>query len=457
MKFSDLFKMAAGNLASRKLRTFLTVLGVIIGATAIIIIISIGRGFKFMNSKFYEDMGDMRVLELNSQYMGFDPEMDKPGYQKPKKKPMNNQTIKEVSEIEHIKAVIPMYEGIVSLKKGREEAEYVNVVGMPPQYMEDYGIELANGKYIAPGEKNPVVIVGSQVRYQFYDRSRPNFYRETKTLMNAKVYMTKLEPKSSGDDDRMSLMADMGTSEMDGNQNNQSDGKQVQLRISGEMTEGGDYQKGSTVFMSIETYKALASQFKVKLKSKNYNNIKVVVDDIKNVDQVTKDLKDKGFRPYNMTKEFLDNANKQIGIVQAVFGGIGAISFIIAAIGIANTMIMSIYERTKEIGIMKVIGASIKDIQNLFLLEASLIGLIGGVIAVINSLIISVVANKVFYGFFMGQLGGEKINFEPKISIISVGLILTALGFSTLIGLLSGYLPARRAMKLSALDAIRTE
>lgn len=452
MKFSDLFKMAAGNLASRKLRTFLTVLGVIIGATAIIIIISIGRGFKFMNSKFYEDMGDMRVLELNNQFMRYDPEMDKPGYQKPKKKPMNNQTINEVSEIEHIKAVIPMYEATVSLKMGREEAEYVNVVGMPPQYMEDYGIELANGKYIAPGEKNPVVILGSQVKYQFYDKSRPNYFSEKKSLMNRKIYITKFEPKSTGDDDRMSSMETM-----DGNRNNQSDGKQVQLRISGEMVDGGDYQKGGTVFMSIETYKALASQFKVKLKSKNYNNIKVVVDDIKNVDQVTKDLKDKGYRPYNMTKEFLDNANKQIGIVQAVFGGIGAISFIIAAIGIANTMIMSIYERTKEIGIMKVIGASIKDIQNLFLLEASLIGLMGGVIAVVNSLIISVLANKFFAGYFMGQLGGETLNFEPKISIVSVGLILTALGFSTLIGLLSGYLPARRAMKLSALDAIRTE
>lgn len=453
MKFNDLFKMAAGNLASRKLRTFLTVLGVIIGATAIIIIISIGRGFKFMNSKFYEDMGDMRILELNSPYMGFDPEMDKPGYQKPKKKPMNNQTIKEVSEIEHIKTVIPMYEGIVSLKMGREEASYVDIVGMPPQYMEDYGIELANGKYIASGEKNPVVVIGSSVKYQFYDKSRPNYFSEKKSLMNRKIYITKFEPKASDEDG----MSSMGTMEMGENQNNQSEGKQVQLRISGEMTEGNDYQKQNCLFMSIETYKALASQFKVKLKSKNYNNIKVVVDDIKNVDQVTKDLKDMGFRPYNMTKEFLDNANKQIGIVQAVFGGIGAISFIIAAIGIANTMIMSIYERTKEIGIMKVIGASIKDIQNLFLLEASLIGLIGGVIAVINSLIISVVANKVFYGYFMGQLGGEAINFEPKISIVSVGLILTALGFSTLIGLLSGYLPARRAMKLSALDAIRTE
>lgn len=453
MKFNDLFKMAAGNLASRKLRTFLTVLGVIIGATAIIIIISIGRGFKFMNSKFYEDMGDMRILELNSPYMGFDPEMDKPGYQKPKKKPMNNQTIKEVSEIEHIKTVIPIYEGIVSLKMGREEASYVDIVGMPPQYMEDYGIELANGKYIAPGEKNPVVVIGSSVKYQFYDKSRPNYFSEKKSLMNRKIYITKFEPKASDEDG----MSSMGTMEMGENQNNQSEGKQVQLRISGEMTEGNDYQKQNCLFMSVETYKALASQFKVKLKSKNYNNIKVVVDDIKNVDQVTKDLKDMGFRPYNMTKEFLDNANKQIGIVQAVFGGIGAISFIIAAIGIANTMIMSIYERTKEIGIMKVIGASIKDIQNLFLLEASLIGLIGGVIAVINSLIISVVANKVFYGYFMGQLGGEAINFEPKISIVSVGLILTALGFSTLIGLLSGYLPARRAMKLSALDAIRTE
>ena len=187
MKFNDLFKMAAGNLASRKLRTFLTVLGVIIGATAIIIIISIGRGFKYMNSKFYEDMGDMRILELNNPYMGFDPETDKTGYKKPKKKPMNNQTIKDVSEIEHVKAVIPVYEGVISLKMGREEATYVDIVGMPPQYMEDYGLSLENGKYVSPGEKNPVVIMGSSVKYQFYDKSRPNYFSEKKSLMTRKI------------------------------------------------------------------------------------------------------------------------------------------------------------------------------------------------------------------------------------------------------------------------------
>ncbi len=77
--------------------------------------------------------------------------------------------------------------------------------------------------------------------------------------------------------------------------------------------------------------------------------------------------------------------NKVTGIIQAVLGGIGAISLLVAAIGITNTMVMSIYERTKEIGVMKVIGASLRDIKRLFLFESALIGLLGGILGIIFS------------------------------------------------------------------------
>ena len=160
-----------------------------------------------------------------------------------------------------------------------------------------------------------------------------------------------------------------------------------------------------------------------------------------------------GYNPTNMYADFQEEANKTIVRIQLIFGAIGAISFIVAAIGITNTMIMSIYERTKEIGVMKVIGASIKDIQKLFLTEAGIIGLFGGILGMIISYLISFIINYFVSRYAMSMSGTE----GAKLSFIPIWLSIVALLFSAFIGVLSGYLPARRAMKLSALDAIRSE
>ena len=101
---------------------------------------------------------------------------------------------------------------------------------------------------------------------------------------------------------------------------------------------------------------------------------------------------------------------KQFAMIQAVLGGIGAVSLLVAAIGIANTMMMSIYERTKEIGVIKVLGCSLKNIRQMFLLEAGFIGLIGGVIGNILSLMMSFVVNKVV-GSMGSRDGHDRCNF----------------------------------------------
>ena len=138
-------------------------------------------------------------------------------------------------------------------------------------------------------------------------------------------------------------------------------------------------------------------------------------------------------------------------MIQAVLGGIGAISLLVAAIGIANTMMMSIYERTREIGVIKVLGCDLKNIKQMFLMEAGFIGLIGGVVGNIVSIIISVVINKVVTGV------GAEAGLSGGISYIPVWLVLISLGFATLVGMVAGYFPALRAMKLSPLAAIRNE
>ena len=120
-------------------------------------------------------------------------------------------------------------------------------------------------------------------------------------------------------------------------------------------------------------------------------------------------------------------------------------------------MIMSIYERTREIGVMKVLGCFIGNIRAIFLMEAGMIGLLGGVIGTVISYAISFVMNT-FLGGAISQVMGFGMSGEGgEISIIPLWLVLLALGFSTVIGLISGYYPANRAVKISALEAIKNE
>ena len=138
---------------------------------------------------------------------------------------------------------------------------------------------------------------------------------------------------------------------------------------------------------------------------------------------------------------------------QAVLGGIGAVSLFVAAIGIANTMMMSIYERTKEIGVMKVLGCDMDNIRDMFLMESGFIGLMGGVVGIILSLSISKIINVLY----MQSNAAMYSMSAGDISRIPLWLLGLALIFAVLVGMLAGLFPALRAMRLSPLSAIRNE
>ena len=178
-----------------------------------------------------------------------------------------------------------------------------------------------------------------------------------------------------------------------------------------------------------------------------YSMLIVNVDDMENVSAVQQLINDMGYQA-SSSMEWIESDMQIMNIVQAVLGGIGAVALFVAAIGITNTMMMSIYERTKEIGIMKVIGCRIRDIQALFLIEAGYIGLIGGTLGVGLSYILSIVINKIIAGTEMG--------FD-QISRIPVWLGGISVLFAILIAMLAGFFPSVRAMKLSPLAAIRAE
>ena len=180
-----------------------------------------------------------------------------------------------------------------------------------------------------------------------------------------------------------------------------------------------------------------------------YSSAQVKVDDMSNVNDVAKQIREMGYN-VETNVEYMDSMKKQMAVIQAVLGGIGAISLIVAAIGIANTMMMSIYERTKEIGVIKVLGCSLKNIKQMFLIEAAFIGLLGGIVGNMVSFAMSGAINMV-------TAQSSTLGVEGNISYIPVWLVLISLGFAMLVGMVAGYFPALRAMRLSPLAAIRSE
>lgn len=186
------------------------------------------------------------------------------------------------------------------------------------------------------------------------------------------------------------------------------------------------------------------------LKEIYYTSIVIQVDNMDHVQDVQKEVNELGYQA-SSNAEWVESMQGQYKYIQLALGGIGAVALFVAAIGIANTMMMSIYERTKEIGIMKVLGCDMRNIQGMFLMEAGYIGLIGGCAGLILSYILSGVINTFVKNMDIGM------NMNMGLSYIPLWLAVLSVGFAVLVGMAAGFFPSLRAMRLSPLAAIRNE
>ncbi len=444
MNSRDLVRMALGNLWRRKLRTFLTILGVIIGTTSIVVMLSLGLGMKESNQRMIETWGDITQITVTPPGVwagGYGMGGGEQENNNNKHVKLDDRALESFRILPSVVAVTPIKEEQMTITSGRYEA-WANVKAVLPEATEALGIKLADGRYLKQGEKNGVIF-GGLVSSQFYNPNSRNYEEVELDPMRDRF---KIGFMSYGMPDQT-----------------QQD-KAFPIDVVG-VTSDTNWMSGNVVYVSLDTFDKwqkekpkdpyASGQDGQRRSKKEYERAIVKIDDVKNVEYMSQYLKDLGYNTYSLqdeAKEF----EKSTNIVQAILGGIGGISLLVAAIGITNTMIMSIYERTKEIGIMKVIGAAIHDIKKLFLVEAAFIGLAGGMLGALLSLGISAILNVLAgnaLGADMADMGMESI----RISVVPLWLVLTALVFSAMIGLIAGYLPARRAMKLSALEAIRTE
>lgn len=466
MKISDEISLSARNLLRRKGRTALTLVGVVIGTCMVVLMISLGIAQTKTNEEMLQSWGDLTQVQIYGygMMMGSD---GKPLY-------LDDAAIANIKQIPHVAAATPYAEAynlegeITAGRNGRYTSDIYNLIGIDPTALEPMGFALQSGSWPTntPASEKATklqVLVGSSTGYNFQDSRKsynsPKRYRyEGQTDANGK----ELPPFVDIDKDKMTLTIKTG-------EGSTEKSRSWELEIVGVLEPDGakGYWTQSGIVLRIQDMKMLQKIYndmtKTKEESKSYEQVYVKVDDLSNVTDVETAIHDLGFtNTYSMNQQ-REEMQKQVMNSQMIFGGIAAVSLLVAAINIINTMTMAIYERTREIGVMKVLGCELGNIRTMFLLESSTIGFIGGLIGLGISLIASFVLNNLSTlgqgldlsglmggGYYMGGGGGT-------ISIIPPWLMLAALVFATLVGLVAGILPANKAVKISALEAIRHE
>lgn len=466
MKISDEISLSARNLLRRKGRTALTLVGVVIGTCMVVLMISLGIAQTKTNEEMLQSWGDLTQVQIYGYgtMMGSD---GKPLY-------LDDAAIANIKQIPHVAAATPYAQAynlegeITAGRNGRYTSDIYNLIGIDPTALEPMGFALQNGSWPTntPASEKATklqVLVGSSTGYNFQDSRKssnsPKRYRyEGQTDVNGK----ELPPFVDIDKDKMTLTIKTG-------EGSTEKSRSWELEVVGVLEPDGakGYWTQSGIVLRIQDMKMLQKLYndmtKTKEESKSYDEVYVKVDDLSNVTDVETAIHELGFtNTYSMNQQ-REEMQKQVMNSQMIFGGIAAVSLLVAAINIINTMTMAIYERTREIGVMKVLGCELGNIRTMFLLESSTIGFIGGLIGVGISLIASFVLNNLSTlgqgldlsglmggGYYMGGGGGT-------ISIIPPWLMLAALVFATLVGLVAGILPANKAVKISALEAIRHE
>ena len=381
---------------------------------------------------------------------------------------LNDETLAELKGIDGVVAISPAYEISGESRLGRKRG-YLNIVGLDLEAMEDLEFSVAHGR-LPTAEERFTIVAGSQVINNFWDERAPRSrmvhdmwpeQQDPAELLNQRITMSIHNQYNPDNKKNYNFMV-VGVLD----EKNMDRSWQVFAalddvkRIRDFMTQGsrGGSTGASPPGMAMVIAKEMgvsASSRRGEDTSNDYNYILVRTEDVAQTKKVSAELRDRGFNAYSMA-DSLEGIEQTSRTIQAVLGGIGGITLFVAAIGITNTMVMSIYERTREIGIIKVIGASFADVRAIFLAEASLIGFIGGIAGLGLSYLASYILNTIAAGYLqsgMGMMG----NTPGKISVIPVWLAAGALGFAIFIGLASGLYPANRAIKLSPIVAIRNE
>lgn len=392
MRLRQTLKVVWGNIAGNRMRSFLTMLGMIIGVASVIILVSIMQSFSDSIISSYADMGinniDVTINGRNGNMIITEADM--------------YQYAKEHSDT--MKGVTPNVPLQGTLSKSGLIEEYTQMQGIDESYLIIKNEKLLKGHNITYSDisiRQKVCIIGSYLNQKFFSGAgKPG---DTVRLNGEEFTIVGILEQSSD-------------SSMWSSDNCLYIPYTTAMRISG-------------------INKVFSYSFRIKKSGMVESETTELQKYLFNIFHDSK-----AYKVTNMM-ELLKASQEEMSILTNVIAGIAGISLVVAGIGIMNIMLVSVSERTREIGIRKSLGAKYKDIMRQFVLEAGTTSTIGGILGIILGVILTIEAGKL-------------IDLKTAVSPDS---ILTAFCVSVAIGVLFGYLPARKAAKLNPIDALRNE
>jgi len=383
-------RMSWENIVHNKLRSFLTMLGIVIGVASIIALITIVQG---ASNSISAEINSLGVNKITVTAMGT-----------PLKRGLNDYDLKNIAKIENISGLSPTISSKTAIVHKDQVKKNVTVLGKNEVYFKmDSGI-LKSGRAINIldiNSKNQVAIIGSDIAKELYYGIDPV---GKELMINTTTYT-----------------------------------------IVGTLSRSRGFGMSSTNEAVIIPYTTALRSLGVK----NISNLDVYLEDTNLADDTVMDIqgalkpafnyKDDAYSVFNMG-DMIDSFESMMSIMSLLLAGIAAISLVVGGIGIMNMMLVSITERTMEIGLRKALGATPNRIQLQFIIESIFLSIIGGLIGLIlGSLIAYVAAALIGIGFS-----------------ISGSTVLLAVGFSAAVGIVFGYMPARKASRLNPIDALRS-
>jgi ABC-type lipoprotein release transport system permease subunit len=481
--------MCIRNLWKRKLRTFLTLLGVMIGTGSIIVMISLGLATDAQFAQMIEDMNlNMTEVQVSPQWGGtmWSPET---GMVELTQRDLTDESIERFMRIPGVRAATPMMHASLLFRTG-PYSMVMSVTGIRPDALALMGHNMESGRLLQEGGEFEAVF-SARTELGFFDASDRRIWESDRLWGGGDDTITLVDIHNDPiriyyDTNQFWNTRDWGWGFADddfGQELDEEFGAQYRsfnISVVGviappaiDMRWGG----GTEIYMDIETLQTLIqirdeSHRRAREEDEwsphfsaiqggareTYNDVRVRTASMHDTARVAEIIEEMGYRAW-FPGEWIDNQREMQRGMETLLAAIAAVSLAVAAINIANTMITSVTERTREIGVMKVIGASISDVRKLFLLESVVIGLMGGILGVGLALGMSYAMNNFDIEFLnnlnMGAPDWAMVGERGAISLITPELCFLALAIAAGVGLVSGYYPAWRATRLSALAAIR--
>lgn len=403
--YKEGFLMAWASLVANKMRSLLTMLGIIIGVAAVIALVSIGYGVRSQIQDSISSLGSnlLMVYPGAPRTPGVRPTADS-------QKTLKLEDYTTISHLQDIDMASPVSAGssYVVIYTNKNWTTSVNGVNSDFQYINNWTVK--SGRFITASQverRERVAVIGATVATNLFGTEDP-VGKDTRIKNNPYKVIGVLESKGSGS---------FG--------NDQDDVIYIPYTTGMERLQGVDYLR------------------MIYIKAKDGVDLDRLQTDVENILRVRHNIKNPELDDFNVRNmaTIMATVEETTATMTLFLGAVAAISLVVGGIGIMNIMLVSVTERTREIGVRKALGATYRVIVMQFLIEAVVISLVGGAIGIL----VGIGASKL-----IGALTSMK-------TVISMGPILLSFGFSMAIGLVFGLYPARKAAKLNPIDALHYE